>query len=237
MIPKIIHLCWFSNDPYPVEIRECLDTWSKVLPDYQVRIWREADARAIGIPFINDALDARRWAFAADAVRFYAVYTEGGVYMDSDIYLLKRFDHLLPAGGEMVTFHEKIHPDEKGYGLQAAFFMAGKGNEFCRRVLERYRTAQYRNADGTCNEYISPMVMRDLARDLGYVENDELQRLPGLTIYPTHLLAPAKTYPRDAATFGIHRIYGSWRKRKFGRRIELWFKHLGKLIAYNLRRH
>lgn len=87
MIPKIIHLCWFSDDPFPVEIKICLDTWKRILPDYKVRRWTYQDAKAIGCQFIDEALKAKKWAFAADVVRFYAVYNEGGIYMDSDIFI------------------------------------------------------------------------------------------------------------------------------------------------------
>ena len=69
MIPKIIHLCWFSDDPFPVEIKVCLDSWHRVLPDYEVRRWTYQDAKAIGCRFIDEALAARKWAFAADVVR------------------------------------------------------------------------------------------------------------------------------------------------------------------------
>ena len=92
MIPKLIHLCWFSNDPYPVEIKVCLDSWKRIIPDYEIKLWGYKEAKAIGCPFIDEALEAHKWAFAADAVRFYAVYVHGGVYMDSDIFLYKRFD-------------------------------------------------------------------------------------------------------------------------------------------------
>lgn len=87
MIPKIIHLCWFSDEPFPVEIKICLETWKRVLPDFKVRRWTYQDAKAIGCQFIDEALEAKKWAFAADVVRFYAVYTEGGIYMDSDIFI------------------------------------------------------------------------------------------------------------------------------------------------------
>lgn len=94
MPPKIIHLCWFSKDPYPLEIKICLASWKRVLPDYTVRVWTYEDAKAIGCKYIDQALSVRKWAFAADVVRFYAVYKEGGVYMDSDIYLRKRLTGL-----------------------------------------------------------------------------------------------------------------------------------------------
>lgn len=70
MIPKIIHLCWFSDEPFPVEIKICLETWKRVLPDFKVRRWTYQDAKAIGCQFIDEALEAKKWAFAADVVRF-----------------------------------------------------------------------------------------------------------------------------------------------------------------------
>lgn len=78
MIPKTIHLCWFSNDPYPVEIKACINSWKRILPDFSIKKWSYEDAMAIGCDFINEALENKKWAFAADAVRFYAVYKEGG---------------------------------------------------------------------------------------------------------------------------------------------------------------
>lgn len=234
MIPKTIHMCWFSDDPYPVEIKVCLDSWKRVLPDYRVKIWRMADARALGIPYVDQALDARRWAFAADVVRFYALWAEGGVYMDSDIFIYHRFDRFLPADGECSTFHEKIYPAHEGFGLQAAFIMGDKGNEFCRRMVDHYRRTDYILPDGTQNNFISPYVMRQEASRLGYVSEDRELRLPGLTVYPTRYLAPRKRYPIDSETVGQHRVYGSWRKRKFGRRVEIAVKHWWHVVKYAL---
>ena len=99
MTPKTIHLCWFSNDAYPVEIKVCLDSWKRILPDYTVRLWDYDAAKSVGCAYIDEALSARKWAFAADALRFYAIYHEGGIYMDSDIFLYKRFDELIPETG------------------------------------------------------------------------------------------------------------------------------------------
>lgn len=234
MIPKIIHLCWFSNDPYPVEIKVCLESWKRVLPDYKVRLWNYDDAKAIDIPFLQEALEARRWAFAADVVRFYAVYTEGGVYMDSDIFLYKRFDQFIPEGDDaFVTFHEKAHWDT-GFNMQAAFFIGTKGSTYCKDVVDHYKSKRYRREDGTIDETISPRIMRDLAEKYGYEMKDEEMDLGVLKIYPTHFLAPMKSYKRDKDTIGVHRVYGSWRKRKFGRRLELKVKHIYHVIKYFL---
>lgn len=230
MIPKIIHLCWFSNDPYPVEIKVCLDTWKRLLPDFQVKVWNFEKAKAIGCAFIDEALEAHKWAFAADVVRFYAVYQEGGVYMDSDIYLHLRFDDFIPNEG-FVTFCEN---DKEEFGLQAAFFIGTKGNEFCKKMVEYYADRHFLNADGSFNDTISPYTMSSVAKKLGWQMKDEKQVLPGLTVYPTHFLAPNNHYPMDKNTIGVHTVCGSWRKRKLGRYLEIKIKHVWHVIRYAL---
>ncbi len=230
MIPKIIHLCWFSNEPYPVEIKVCLETWKRILPDYQIKVWDYAKAKAIGCSFVDEALEARKWAFAADVVRFYAVYHEGGVYMDSDIYLYRRFDDFLPKEG-FVTFCEK---DKEEFGLQAAFFMGTKGNEFCRQMLNLYMNRHFKNADGSFNDTISPYNMSAIAKTFGWKMQDIKQSLSGLIVYPTRFVAPSNHYPTDAETIAVHRVRGSWRKRKLGRKIEMQIKHVWHVIRYIL---
>lgn len=234
MIPKIIHLCWFSDSPYPVEIKVCLDTWKKILPDYNIRLWNYADALSIGSTYINEALSAKKWAFAADAVRFYAVYKEGGVYMDSDIYLKKRFDHLIPEHG-FATFNECTNQGLKEFGLQAAFFMGEKDNKFCKEVFDYYNSRHFIKDDGTFDQTISPYVVSRIAKTKGFVCEDREQHLEdNIIIYPTYHLSPSRHYNHHSEAFGIHYIYGNWRKRKFGRRLERNIKHFFRVIRYAL---
>lgn len=234
MTPKCIHLCWFSGEAYPVEIKVCLDTWKRILPDYQVKIWNYADAEKIDILFLKQALKARKWAFAADVVRFYAVYKYGGVYMDSDIFIYRRFDEVLPEKG-FATFNEKNREDKIRFGLQAAFFMGEKGNQFCKDVLDYYSNRPFLQADGSYDMTMSPFVMLDIAeKKYGYRNVDEEQHLDGLTVYPTFLCSPCNSFPHHPNRIGVHRIYGSWVKKKIGRRIELRVKHVWHVIKYIL---
>lgn len=222
MIPKKIHLCWFGGGKFPVEIKICLESWAKILPDYEIRLWNARDARAIGCQYIDEALDAQKWAFSADAVRFYAVWKEGGVYMDSDILMLKRFDKYIPEHG-FFTVHEHIGHRLQ---LQAAFFAGEKGNSYCRDLFEYYNSRPFKKSDGTFDETISPVVMLETAIRYGWQHDDCEQHLDNDTIiYPGHLVTPRNhniEFHPDA--FARHRIYGSWRKRKLGRRIELKIK-------------
>mgnify|MGYP001778011556 FL=1 len=230
MIPKIIHLCWFSDDPFPVEIKVCLDSWHRVLPDYEVRRWTYQDAKAIGCRFIDEALAARKWAFAADVVRFYAVYKEGGVYMDSDILMKRRFDRFVPEHG-FATFHEHIGDQLQ---LQAAFFMGEQGNRYCKDVFDYYTSRPFVKPDGSLDMVVSPVVMLEAARARGYVPEDKEQHLADdVVIYPGCYVTPCKrnveVHPDAIA---LHTIYGSWRKRKVGRRIELFLKHVWAVARY-----
>lgn len=233
MIPKKIHLCWFSGEPFPVEIKECLASWMRLMPDYEIRLWTARDARAIHCQYVDEALDARKWAFAADAVRWYAVWSEGGVYMDSDILLFSRFDHYLPDHG-FVSVHEVKGPDT--VRPQAAFFAGDKGNEFCRMMYDYYAYRRFRQRDGSLDQTEAHAVMHAMARGKGYRDTDCTQILDtGAVILPGHLLTPDRKSAPHPEAFGRHTVYGSWHDRSFGRRVELRLKHWWHLLRYHIR--
>lgn len=232
MIPKKIHLCWFSGGNFPVEIKMCLESWTKILPDYEIRLWNARDARSIGCQYIDQALDAGKWAFAADAVRFYAVWKEGGIYMDADIMLSKRFDRYIPERG-FAAVNEYI---DGRLLLQPAFFIGEKGNAFCREMFAYYDSRPFKRRDGSYDETVSAAVMRDIASRMGWKEDDRLQILDNETvIYPGYLVTPRHydTDPHPEA-FACHRIYGSWRKRTLIQRMLQQSRHLLAILRYNM---
>ena len=95
MIPKIIHLCWLSGDPYPPKIAKCLETWKKHLADYEIILWDTNRFDLNSSIWVRQAFEKKKYAFAADFIRFYALYHFGGIYLDSDVEVLKSFDDLL----------------------------------------------------------------------------------------------------------------------------------------------
>ena len=169
MIPKVIHLCWFSDDPYPVEIKVCLDTWKRPMPDYVVKVWDYAAAKSIGCAFIDEALEARKWAFAADVVRFYAVYKEGGIYMDSDIYLLRRFDEILPR----MDLSLLVRRIRRSLACRQPSLWGQLAMRSARRCLSIIRVVISRTPDGSFNVTISPYTMSAVAKSFGWQVKDE----------------------------------------------------------------
>lgn len=153
MIPKIIHLCWLSGDPFPPEIQVCLDSWKKYLPDYEIWLW---DTKRFDIEsslWVKQAFTARKYAFAADYIRLYALYKYGGIYMDSDVVVYKSFDDLLSLPfflGEDYT-----------HCFEAAIIGAEPGLEWIKVILDRYETLPFINEDGSYNMRGLPYVFYD----------------------------------------------------------------------------
>ena len=95
MIPKIIHYCWLSNDPIPENLQSYLKTWKEKLPDYEFILWNFNRFEKSSSKWVAQAFDNKKYAFAADYIRLFAVYNFGGFYLDMDIQVLKSFDDLL----------------------------------------------------------------------------------------------------------------------------------------------
>ncbi len=94
MIPKKIHYCWFGPAPLPKLVKRCMQTWREVMPDYEICLWNEENS-PMDHPFVKQAYVAKKYAFVADYVRFWVLYNYGGIYLDTDMYVVKRFDDLL----------------------------------------------------------------------------------------------------------------------------------------------
>ena len=151
MIPKIIHLCWLSGDPYPVKIAKCLASWEKFLPDYEVLLWDTNRFDLESSIWVKQAYEKKKYAFAADYIRFYALYHYGGIYLDSDVEVLKNFDDLL--GLPYFIGAEKAQTPE------AAIIGAEKGCDWIKQCLDYYNGRPFINEDGSLNIQTLPDIM------------------------------------------------------------------------------
>lgn len=95
MIPKVIHYCWFGGKPIPNDVKKCINSWKKKCPDYEIKCWNESNFDVNAHPFTKAAYEAKAWAFVSDYARLKVVYDHGGIYLDTDVELLKNLDFLL----------------------------------------------------------------------------------------------------------------------------------------------
>ena len=230
MIPKKIHYCWLSNDPFPRKIRKCMDTWRKMLPDYDFKLWNTHNFDINSVPFVKQAYEQRKWAFAADYIRMYALYHEGGVYPDSDVKALKPLDSLLNHGfmssleyhptqiekdGSRAMIDADGHRIKEGFvsgiQIQAAVMGAEKGNRFIADVLDWYQTHDFINPDGSLlTNVVSPMIYAQVAEKYGFMYKDQDQPLQDdVMIYRSEIFAGNK-HEVTPASYAVHLCAHSW---------------------------
>lgn len=197
MIPKIIHYCWLSNDPIPDDLKKCMDSWRKKLPGYEFMLWNFDRFDKSSSLWVQQAFDNKKYAFAADYIRLFAVYNYGGIYMDMDIEVLKPFDDLLAQ--KIILAYE--NPEKNG--IEAGCFGAEKGNLFVKDCLSYYKDRSFIKPDGSFDILPLPKIM------LSY-----LPRHREIDPHDWHCFTNKSYKTGEISTlersYSIHHFAGSW---------------------------
>lgn len=223
MIPKIIHYTWFSGDEYPDKIQACIDSWKQFLPDYELRKWDMNSITNIDSIFLKEALSKKKWAYAADFVRLYAVYNFGGIYLDTDARLYKSLDQFLNDGafiGKENSFH--FSGGRTDQYLSSHCFGAERCHPFIKLCLDYYDSRHFITSNNEhlpnslkLNLVLLPYIQTEIARMFGYDSgpiNQQIQRCDeGLTIYPSSYFDMTKDGPN---AYCQHLALGGWRDEK-----------------------
>lgn len=156
-IPKIIHLCWLSGDPFPEYIQKCLDSWKKHLPDYEIWLWDTKRFDVNSTIWTRQAFERKKYAFVADYIRLYALYNHGGIYLDSDVLMYKSFNDLL----SLPYFFGLDYTES----FEAAVIGAQKGTRWIGDVLEHYENRRFVKEDGSLDMMPLPRVFLETLRE------------------------------------------------------------------------
>ena len=198
MIPKIIHYCWLSNDPFPDKIQQCIDSWKKVLPDYEFIKWDTKHFDINSVPYVKEAFEAKKYAFCADYIRIYALYNYGGIYLDSDVMVYKSFEPFLELKGfSSIEFHSYLlyaHVADKRrrlVGIEAAVLGAEKGSQWLKDILDYYSRQHFSLKQKDLKNNIMPrLIARVLHEKYGFIYFPVFQRLSnGVEIYPAEVFS------------------------------------------------
>ena len=150
MIPKIIHLCWLSGDKFPSDIQTCIDTWHEKLPDYEIILWDRKRFDINSTPWVKEACEAKKYAFAADYIRLYALYNYGGIYLDSDVIVYKSFNNLLHL--------PYFIGEDQCSNFEPAIIGTEKKNPWIKCVLDRYENRHFCKTNGDFDIQPLPVV-------------------------------------------------------------------------------
>ena len=223
MIPKKIHYTWFSNDPFPDRIKECMESWHKTMPDFEFVHWDMDRIASIDSTFLKEALQSSKWAFAADFVRLWALFHEGGIYLDTDVMVFRSFEPLLHNRcfiGKENSRH--IHSQLVEEYLTSHCMGAEAGHPFIKECLHYYDGRHFiLSRNNTLPESLRlditllPFIQSEIAKQWKYNPNpsaDSTQFLQdGLTIYPKECF---DCIHMKNNSYCRHLAVGSWRSTK-----------------------
>ena len=186
MIPPIIHYCWFGRSPLTPLAQNCIASWRKFFPDYEIREWNDENFNVNFIPYTAEAYKVGKYAFVSDYARFWVLYRYGGLYFDTDVEVIRPLDDVLENGPFMgfELLGEKIAV-APGLGLAAEPGMA-----IYKTILDRYEHLPFLLPDGIINPCMMiPMVTELLVKE-GLKGNGTIEHIAGIDIYPPDWFNP-----------------------------------------------
>ena len=231
MIPKIIHYSWFSGEPMPDAFLQLMETWKVHLADYEFKLWDMAALKEANIMFANEAVSVRKWAFAADAIRVYAVYHYGGIWLDGDIAVYKSFDPFL--NNRMFIGKENSEEfQHDGCGrhlnkLTSHCFGAEKGHPFLKDCVDYYKKRHFILSDKESlpqglryDMRLLPSIHALLAIKYGYKGNvldagKEEVLTEDIHVYPSHFFDSPK-YHGMGEVVCVHNCFHAWTPQNGG---------------------
>ena len=216
----------------PDAAEKCLNSWREKMPDYELILWDTDKFDVNSVPFVKQAYEMRKWAFAADYIRLYAVHSEGGIYLDTDVYVRKSFDDFLNYDfftslerdlttvpwwsdyakalkkNENPNFMNNEMKRIKGFGLQAAVFGAKAGNPYIKDCMDWYQKNDFQFTDKK-KQMVAPDIYAAIAQKYGFRYVSGFQQLKNnMVIMPANFF-PNRLYKTDNA-YAVHLCDNSW---------------------------
>ena len=212
-IPKIIHYCWIGGKPIPEHNRKIMESWKKFCPDYEIKEWNESNYDFTKNRYMREAFENKQWAFAPDYARLDIIYEYGGIYLDTDVELVRPLDDLLNLKGFMGLENEKSAGGKKSCAPGLGFGAIPR-LPIIKELRDCYENLRFINEDGTLNKIAGPTYQTNYLLKKGLVLNNSLQEIDGLTIFPAEYFAPKEYFSGKITltknTYSIHHFDASW---------------------------
>ncbi|MFT8740645.1 MAG: glycosyltransferase [Liquorilactobacillus satsumensis] len=221
MIPKKIHYCWFGGGQLPEQYREYLAGWQRLCPDYEIICWNEKNYDVNKNKYMAQASQQQKWSFVSDYAGFDVVYEYGGIYLDTDVELVKNLDELL----DQQAFFG-MESNEEGIAVAPGLgFGAEKGNPIIGGLRDMYEGLSFIKDNGELNIVAIPVYATQYLAQRGFQKTDRLQNVAGATIYPTDYFAPLDFLTGEvkltANTYSIHHYSALWQDERSRRHTQI----------------
>lgn len=207
MIDKRLIYAWFGRKEKPNLVKKCINTWTKILPDYEIIELNEDTCDVFKYQYSKSAYEAKKWAFVADCMKIDYLYNNGGIIIDSDVEILKPFSE------EMLNLHGFTSQETTGLWISAVLGCE-KESLWIKHILNYYIENDFKFSPSTItNTVIWDKINRSLYK-----------KTVGDVIYLKHNIA---VFPRDyfecknwlsglieitPNSYSIHHYTASWLK-------------------------
>lgn len=235
MIPKIIHCCWFGGNPIPDTVKKYIAGWRMLNPDYEIKIWTEKNFNVSSNRYMKEAYDSKKWAFVTDYVRLKVLYDYGGIYMDTDVEVIKNLDPLL----NNKAFSGFEAPDRIPTGTMGA----EKHNNWINLLLDDYNNRRFIKEDGNLDLTTNVKTITKITKENYPIKlNNTYQNLGDVTFYPFDFLCAKDLTDGKVKTtkntYTIHHFNGSWTnpKKKFIKFLNEHNGHKAVIILVKIKR-
>jgi hypothetical protein len=202
---------------------KCIDSWHKYMPTYEYKLWNEDSFDINCNQYVKEAYEVGKYAFVTDYVRLFALYTEGGIYMDTDVEVLKPYDDLLNLTGFTGYEGSKHLPPVTGT-------MASEpGNLWVKEQLDEYLNLHFICADGSMDIKNNTTRISEVMRKGGFIQNGKKQVYKDMHIFPVEYFCPRQTTGEvliTENTYCDHHFMASWTDKRLG-----WKRYLAAIIG------
>lgn len=206
MIAKKIHYCWFGGNPLPELAQKCIASWEKYCPDYEIVEWNETNFDINCCDYVREAYEAKKWAFVSDVARLYALVNHGGIYMDTDVEVLRPLDDLLK--------YEAVSGFEAKDRIPTGLMACREGQPLFVELLHEYDDAHFVKEGGTYDTTTNVTRITNICLKYGLRLDNTMQTVNGFTLLPYDYLCPknfeTKVLTLTENTLVIHHFDGSW---------------------------
>lgn len=234
MIPKIIHYCWVGNCPKPESVLYCIESWRKLCPDYKIIEWNESNYDFSKNEYMRQAYEEKKWGFVPDYARLDIVYQYGGIYLDTDVELIKNLDELLSykafMGFEDTGDGEFFVNCGHGFGAEP-------GHRIIKAARDLYDNMNFRNKDGSCNLLPSPNYTTRVLKKFGMIQENKDQLLDDMMVFASDVLCPKNfrtgKMHKTNRTVSIHHFTASWMDEKIRKEL-LHIQKVKSIFGNNL---
>lgn len=208
-IPKIIHYFWFGKNPLPPIVIKCINSWKKFCPDYEIKRWDETNFDISICDYVSEAYGKKKWAFVSDYARFYILNKFGGVYLDTDVELIKPINSIINKGPFFALESDEYNSINPGIGMASY-----PNNSLYKKVLSSYNHDHFLDRNGfenkkTVGERVAFFLIRD-----GLKDKKGIQKVQDFLIYPREYFCPLNYFTGDlnitSNTVAIHHYSASW---------------------------